>query len=205
MKADWVMVIITGIYVVATFFICLANLKSAKASKEQLNEMQRQYAESNRPVIEAEFHYIHRAWYIVRFVNHGEKTAQHVKINVDSCFVESLPEESFQENLKRLKGKECIIGVGQYYDLFIGSNELRGNPNMKPFTGTVEYESQGKEYKSDIFVDLEHYMTFYSSTTYEEDMLKSVEKINEGLKDIRQALPVQKAKKKETDQSEKIV
>lgn len=39
MTADWAMVIITGIYVVATIFICWANIKTAKASKEQLKEM----------------------------------------------------------------------------------------------------------------------------------------------------------------------
>ena len=31
---------------------------------------------------------------------------------------------------------------------------------MKPLTGTIEYESQVKTYQSDLFVDLEHYMTF---------------------------------------------
>lgn len=204
MTADWAMVIITGIYVVATIFICWANCKSAKASKEQLKEIQRQYAEANRPVIEIEFHYIRRTWYIVRFVNRGEKTAQHVRINIEQSFIDSLPEESFQKELERLKGKECIIGVQQHYDLFIGSNKLRGHLNMKPLTGTVEYEAQGNFYKSHIFVDLEHYLTFYSTTTDEEDLLKSVKKISDELMGIRQTLLVQKAKEKETDQSREI-
>lgn len=39
MTAEWVMVIITGIYVIATIFICLANIKAANASKEQLREI----------------------------------------------------------------------------------------------------------------------------------------------------------------------
>ena len=33
---DWIMVIITAVYVVATIFICLANIKLANAAKEQL-------------------------------------------------------------------------------------------------------------------------------------------------------------------------
>ncbi len=36
---DWLMVIITFVYVIATIFICYANFKSAKASKEELAEM----------------------------------------------------------------------------------------------------------------------------------------------------------------------
>ena len=201
MTADWAMVIITVIYVVATILICWANFKSAKASKEQVKEMQRQYAEANRPVIEVEFHYIRRTWYIVRFVNRGERTAQHVRINIEQSFIDSLPEESFQKELERLKGKECIIGVRQHYDLFIGSNLLCGNPNMKPLTGTVEYEAQGNVYKTHIFVDLENYLTFYSTTTDEEDLFKSVKKIGDELKGISQTLLVQKAKEKETDQN----
>lgn len=51
---DWLMVIITLIYVIATIFICRANIKSARASKEELAEIKRQYEEENRPHIEVE-------------------------------------------------------------------------------------------------------------------------------------------------------
>ena len=109
MTADWAMVIITGIYVVATIFICWANIKTAKASKVQLKEMQRQFAEANRAEIEVEFHYLRRTWYVVRFVNRGEKTAQHVKISVAQSFIDSLPEESFQKELERLKNYKIKV------------------------------------------------------------------------------------------------
>ena len=188
MNADWAMVIVTGIYVVATIFICWANIKSAKASKEQLCEMQRQYAEVNRPIIEVEFHYIQKTWYVVRFVNHGNKTAQHVKIHLESAFIESLPEQSIRKELERIKERECIIGVGQHYDLFIGSNKLRGNPNMKPIMGVIEYKSQDTDFQNDIFVDLEHYMVFYSSTTDEEKLLTTLKTISTELSSIKRAL-----------------
>ena len=104
-----------------------------------------------------------------------------------------------RQGLERIKGKECIIGAGQHYDLYIGSNKLRGNPNMNPLTGTIEYESQGKTYQSDLFVDLEHYMTFFSSTTDEEDLLKSVKRIGDELKGITQILSVQNTKKEDSE------
>ena len=192
MNSEWIMVIITGIYVIATIIICWANIKSANASKEQLEEMQKQYVETNRPLIELEFQYNRRTWYIARFVNHGNLTAQRVRISLDQAFIDSVPEESFRNELERIKGKECIIGVGQHYDLFIGGNKLRGNPNMTPLTGTIKYEAQGKEYESDLFVDLEHYMTFFSATTDGEDLLKSMNKISDQLKGIRQTLEMQK-------------
>lgn len=42
------MVIITFVYVIATCFICWANLRSAKASKDQLSEMKREHEENIR-------------------------------------------------------------------------------------------------------------------------------------------------------------
>ena len=200
MSAEWIMVIITGVYVVATIFICWANIKSANASKEQLKEMQRQYAESNRPLVELELHYMRKTWYVARFINHGNITAQHVKITLEQAFIDSLPEEAFRNELEKKKGRECIIGVGQHYDLLIGSNKLRGNPKMRPLTGTIEYEAQGQVYKSDIFVDLEHYMTFFSATTDEEELLKSVKQISEELKRTRQVI-VAKSRKEENSVS----
>lgn len=182
---DWIMVIITFVYVVATIFICRANIKSAKASKEELAEMKRQYAEENRPRIEMEFCYEQRTWYIVRFVNHGKLTAQHVKIELDEDFIDSIPEQGFKDIFRRQKNKECIIGVGQHYDLYISSNELRRNPNMKPVTGKLSYEDDEKRfYESEIYIDLENYATFFSSTSEEPIVkeLKNIKKEVEGLK-----------------------
>ena len=70
---------------------------------------------------------------------------------------------------------------------------------MKPLTGTIKYESQGKTYQSDIFVDLEHYMTFYSSTTDEEDLLKSVKAIGDELKGIKKILGIPNTTKEDSE------
>ena len=45
---DWLMVIITAVYVVATIFIWRANNISAKATKDQLEESKRQFEESQK-------------------------------------------------------------------------------------------------------------------------------------------------------------
>ena len=70
---------------------------------------------------------------------------------------------------------------------------------MKPLTGTIEYKAHGETYQSDLFVDLEHYMTFFSSTTDEEDLLKSVKRIGDELKGITQILSVQNTKKEDSE------
>lgn len=162
MDPNWVMVIITGVYVVATIAICVANFKSAKASKMQLEVMKKQYEEENRPYVEVELHYERHLIYSLRFVNHGKQTAQRFRVDFNHEFTESLPEPSFRRNIEKQKGKECIIGVGQHYDLFIGSNKLREITSWVPIKGRITYQSNGNLYESDIFIDLENYMTFFS-------------------------------------------
>ena len=70
---------------------------------------------------------------------------------------------------------------------------------MKPLTGTIEYKAQGETYQSDLYVDLENYMTFFSSTTDEEDLLKSMKKIGDELKGIKQILSIQSTKKEDSE------
>ena len=181
---DWLMVVITCIYVVATIFICIYNYKSAKASKEQLAEMKKQYNEENRPNIEVEFIYERRSWYGLRFINHGRRTAQDVHIQLDQKFIDSLPKENFRLLLTKQKDKKCIIGVGQHYDLFIGGNELRGYPNMIPVTGVITYRSSGAIYSSDISVDLENYITFFSINSDKDDIIKELQAETHALEKI---------------------
>ena len=197
---DWLMVIITLVYVIATIFICWANIKSAKASKEELAEMKRQYAEENRPHIEVVFCYERRTWYIVRFINHGKLTAQHVKILLDEGFISSLPEQAFKDTLLKQREKECIIGVGQHYDLYIASNELRGNPNMKPVMGKILYQDESSKYESDIYIDLENYATFFSSTS-DDPMVKELKNIKKEIEGLKRAIVALVVSKKEDTQN----
>ena len=191
---DWLMVIITFVYVIATIFICNANIKSAKASKEELIEIKRQYNDENRPRIEVEFCYEQRVWYVVRFVNHGKQTAQNVKIVFDEEFINSLPEQAFRDTLQKQKEKECIIVFQQHYDLYIGSNELRGNENMKPVTGKLKYRDEKSTYESDIYIDIENYATFVSSTS-EDPMVKELKNIKKEIEGLKRAIVLNSSKK----------
>lgn len=188
MTADWAMVLITFVYVVATCFICYFNHQSAKASREQLAEMKKQFDEENRPIIEVEFIFERRTWYGIRFVNHGRRTAQDVNIQLSQAFIDSLPKENIRSLLSKQKDKKCIIGVGQHYDLYIGGNELRGNPNMVPATGVLSYQSDGEKYSNDIFVDLDNYMTFFSIDNDHDDLMKVLKEGTRELKRISAAI-----------------
>lgn len=189
MTADWWMVIITAIYVAATIVICYANIRTAKISKKQLVEMQRQFTEENRARVEVEFLFEKRMVYGLRFVNHGRRTAQNVRIQLDSAFVESISENEFAEMLCKITGKECIIGVGQHYDVFFGSaSHYRNNPNQVAATGIVHYQSNGTEYQSEFYVDLENYAAIFSIVSEQEDMQRKIDRLISELTGIRETL-----------------
>lgn len=185
---DWLMVGITFVYVIATIFICLANIKSAKATREQLAESKRQFDEENRPDIEVEVLYVRRAFYCLRFINRGKHNADHVTISFDDSFIESLENDNFKDLLRREKGKECVLGAGNYHDIIFGTNKYLDIQNKAPAAGLICYQGNGKCYQDEFNIDLENYVTFFSVTTDHDDLVKKLNKQNQELENIRQIL-----------------
>ena len=103
MNADWVMVIITGVYVIATIFICWANIKAANASKEQLREMQKQFAETNRPIIDV----------------YKRQLLAHAPRLVAGIFFQPIVFDCVVENRRELVVDALEIGLGVRLAVFI--------------------------------------------------------------------------------------
>lgn len=186
--ADWAMVALTAIYVVATIFICYFNYGATKASREQANEMRRQYEEENRPYITVELIYERKLFYGLRFSNHGKRLADHVRIQLDQTFLDSLNEPSFRTTLERAKGKECIIGIGQHYDLYFGTNEFRKKAEKAALSGQVTYQDGDRTYTEAFGIDFESYATFFSVDSAADDFLKEMRAQTKELKGIKETL-----------------
>lgn len=82
---DWLMVIITAIYVVATIFICVFNGRSAKAANEQAEaarnqtkEMIDQFKAVNRPFVTIRFDIIRSGLLCFIIENEGPLPAHNV-------------------------------------------------------------------------------------------------------------------------------
>jgi hypothetical protein len=86
----WVLVAITFVYAVTTIFICTANLRSAKAIREQVAEQKRQFDEANRPIIDIITESIQGAWLGFIFQNTGNRLAREITVNVNDSFIEKL-------------------------------------------------------------------------------------------------------------------
>ena len=147
--------------------------------------MQRQYEESNRPDIQVEFIFEKHMYCGFRFVNHGTKTAQNVKIEFDPAFTDNLTEKPFADMIRTQKDKKCIIGVGQHFDLYFGTMVFRENPNINIAKGTIFYSWSSREDTCEFCVDLKNYATIFSTNSAEEDLfdkLKAQTKELEGIK-----------------------
>lgn len=186
---DWLMVIITAVYVVATIFICRANIKAAKATQEQVTEMTRQYEEEHRAYISYEMIFERRSFYGMRFTNHGRIVAKNVKILFKQEFIDSLPDNtSYRSNLTLLKQKELILGIGQSYDIFFGASDFRDIPNKLPIEGEVRYSDTKTTYSEPILVDFDNYATFFSVNSEVEDLITALKEQNKLLQSMNNEL-----------------
>ncbi len=184
------MVTITFVYVIATCFICGANICAAKASKKQLAETKRQFEEDNRPSITYEMFFENRTYYGLRFTNHGKRVATNVSISLQKEFVDSLTESVFADFLKKLDGKEFLLGVGQSYSIYFGGASFRNNIEKMPIEGTISYRDGRKNYVEAIYLDFNLYPPFFSTTTNEDKLIKKLSEQNNELELLRKEIVV---------------
>ena len=179
---------LTFLTVLASLITCIFSLMSAKAAWAQVREMRKQYEDENRPNIEVEFLYSRRTFYGLRFVNHGKCTAQNVRIMLDPTFVAALPEPTFSNLLRKQNGKSCVIGAGQHYDLFFGTDTYRRCPPKPPAKGKVLYQANGTDYESEFYIDMESYGAIFSVNSDQDDLMEKLKDQNNELNGIKSAI-----------------
>jgi len=182
--------IVTAVYVVATIFICNANIKSAQATKEQVAEAKRQYEEEHRAYITYELIFERRKFYGMRFTNHGKRVASNVQILFKQELIDSLS-DYYRREAEKLKENVITLGIGQSYDIYLGENEFRNNPDKKPVEGEVCYRDTQGTYSEPIYIDFEKYGTFFSVQSDSEILIDTLKKQNKALEKI--SLELEKA------------
>lgn len=190
-------VIITFVYVLATVLICGANIMSAKATRDQVKESQRQYKEEHRPYVTCEIIYERRKFYGMRFTNCGQEIATHIQISFDPNCLADISQQIFSDFLRKLQNREFILGIGKSYDVYLGTQKLRDNPPKRPIKGQIKYRGSNSTYHENFDIDFSKYATFFSIDTYEDDMLKLLDRQASALERIANALD-----DRETDTSE---
>lgn len=109
--------IVTLVYVIATIFICIANVKSAKATRKQVAEQKRQFDESNRAYITVHFEITPSKIYTLCVSNHGNKVAKNVHLEFDNNFIENLQDDTAKRHLTATKNSMIDVGISQKWYL----------------------------------------------------------------------------------------
>lgn len=192
---DWLMVIITAIYVVATIIICYFNGKSAKAAKMQTDEMIRQYSMTNRPKVTIHFDIIRSGLLCFVIENEGTSPAHNVSIKINKDFLDGLDEEVEKDCLEKMAGSELYLASKQKIYILLG-----GQPQFSKLAQNVaEIDIAYDGYEEHTSIDLNQYgmLLVYSSPL--EDISQHMKKMKENdegfqkslLKQVGKEYPVQ--------------
>lgn len=119
---DWLMVIVTAVYVVATIFICLANIKSAKATREQVAEAKREFEESNRAFVTVSFEVIQSGLAVLHIHNCGKRIASNVKVQIPERFLVNIVDKQDKEQVEKLCSSTFTLGIDQSWYICIGTH-----------------------------------------------------------------------------------
>lgn len=145
--------IVTFVYVIATIFICIANVKSANATRKQVAEQKRQFDESNRAYITVHFEVTPSKIYTLCVSNHGNKIAKNVHLEFDNNFIENLQDDTAKRHLTATKNSMIDVGISQKWYLRIGNfgdKELMS----KTVAVNVTYEDDKNKYNESYNIDL---------------------------------------------------
>lgn len=182
---DWIMVIITAVYVIATIFICIFNYKSANASKKQIDESKRQYEQSNRPHIVAGIKIISDSFMCISIQNIGNDVADNITIKINDEWLELIKDSYYLEPLKELMIKPfmlipqqeiiraftyVIIGTGNtWLDVF----------NDKPLIVDVSYRKKNTDiiYNDKFVYDIKLFRNMFREKDENEGEIKNIGKI----------------------------
>lgn len=173
---DWIMIIITTVYVIATFLICYFNAKAAKAATEQTEELIYQRLQSDRPYISICFDIIRSGLMCFIIENHGTKPAFNLSICLNDEFIENIDDNGSKEHLKKLKTSKIFVGVNQKLHIFIDSQLQFKKIAQQKAIFNLTYNDKFSE---EIVIDIDQYsfMLIYKSPT--EDISQHLKKIKE--------------------------
>lgn len=127
--------------------------------------------------------YQKRAYYGIRFINHGKRVAKNVSIKFKPDFLETIPEK-FRNQLQKQKNRTFILGNEQSYDIYFGNNEYRKSETIVSIEGTITYEDYKSKYCEPLYVDFSNYATFFSVNSDTEDLIKAIKRQTETIEQL---------------------
>lgn len=184
---DWLMVLITAVYTIATIFICSANIKSAKATREQIAESVRQFNEDNRAFVTVNFEIVRGGLAVLHIQNHGKRIAHNVRIRVAQAFIKNIPNNG-KERFEKLRDATFTLGIGQSWYIYIGSHIQLRELSEEILEIHISYDDNISKHSEVITIDLKQFLWALIYDSPETDSSQEIKKIAEGIKSINSTL-----------------
>lgn len=171
---DWLMVGITVVYVIATIFICIANIKSAKETRKQTAESKRQFEESNRAFVTVTFDVIRSGLIALQIKNNGKRVANDVRVKIAPEFVDNIPNKLNKDQTKKLNDASFSLGIGQSFYVCLGGHLDLKQMASELLSVEIDYRDTVSEYHETIAIDMTQYfwLLLYESPT--EDVYQEI-------------------------------
>lgn len=193
--------LITVVYVVATIFICRANIRSAKATREQVAEQQREFEETNRAFVTVTFEVIKSGLAVLHFQNHGKRTAENVTVRISDAFIENMKDNTDRGYAQKLCQSTFTIGIGQSWYICIGSHLQLEQLSKEMLVIKISYKDSKSSYCETTSIDLKQYFwaMIYDSPIDDirQELKESKQELNSIGKSIDAIAKVQKEEKKQ--------
>lgn len=182
--------LITVVYVVATIFICWANIRSAKATRAQVAEQQREFEETNRAFVTVTFEIIKSGLAVLHIQNHGKRIATSVSVHISEAFIENMADTMDREHVQKLCQSIFTIGIGQSWYICIGSHLQLEQMSKELLTITISYRDSVAQYCETTSIDLKQYFwsVIYDSPT--EDIRQELKHNTKELKSIGESINI---------------
>lgn len=191
MLTDWLMVIITAIYVVATIFICIFNGKSAKAahdqteaSRQQTKEMIDQYNAVNRPIVTVRFDIIRSGLMCFIIENEGPQPAKDVKVVINQEFIDNISNSDERKMLADLNNATFFLASKQKLTVLLGGNSAFSD--IAKEIAKIDISYNGYAEHTEIDINQYRFLLIYNSPV--EDISQHLKKIKENEEKFHKSL-----------------
>lgn len=191
MLTDWLMVIITAIYVVATIFICIFNGKSAKAahdqteaSRQQTKEMIDQYNAVNRPIVTVRFDIIRSGLMCFIIENEGPQPAKDVKVVINQKFIDNISNSDERKMLADLNNATFFLASKQKLTVLLGGNSAFSD--IAKEIAKIDISYNGYTEHTEIDINQYRFLLIYNSPV--EDISQHLKKIKENEEKFHKSL-----------------
>ena len=184
--AEWFLVALTAVYVVATILISVYNARSSKATRDQIKESRAQFIDANRAFINIDFDIIRDELMVLKITNNGNRTAQDVHVEISDSFRKVVVDQRCADQIELLNKCTFSVGIGQSLFAKLGMRADYKALSQEPIGITLDYSDPFSTYHETKTISVSQYGWGLVYDSPISDIRSYIKTASESLKKISQ-------------------